>query len=71
MKIKCLGGCREVGRNAFLVQGKESILFDYGLKVESSETPQPVEKVDNIILGHGHLDHCGSLPMLYKKFKNV
>lgn len=69
MKIKCLGGCREVGRNAFLVQGKESILFDYGLKVESNDVPLPVEKVDAIVLGHGHLDHCGSLPMLYRKFK--
>jgi len=69
MKIKCLGGCREVGRNAFLVQGKENILFDYGVKVESNETPLPVEKVDSIILGHGHLDHCGNLPMLYRKFK--
>jgi len=69
MKIKCLGGCREVGRNAFLVEGKESILFDYGVKVETSEIPKPVEKVDNIILGHAHLDHCGSIPVLYRKFK--
>jgi putative mRNA 3-end processing factor len=69
MKIKCLGGFREVGRNAVLVEGKESILFDYGVKVETNEIPKPVEKVDNIILGHGHLDHCGSIPILYRKFK--
>jgi len=69
MKIKCLGGCREVGRNAILIEGKENILFDYGVKVETNEVPKPVEKLDNIILGHAHLDHCGSLPILYRKFK--
>jgi len=69
MKINCLGGFREVGRNAVLIKGKESILFDYGVKVETNEIPKPVEKVDNIILGHAHLDHCGSLPILYRKFK--
>jgi putative mRNA 3-end processing factor len=69
MKIKCLGGCREVGRNAFLIEGKDNVLFDYGVKVESNEIPKPAEKVDNIILGHGHLDHCGSIPILYRKFK--
>jgi putative mRNA 3-end processing factor len=69
MKIRCLGGFREVGRNAVLIEGKESILFDYGVKVETNEIPKPVEKVDNIILGHAHLDHCGSIPILYRKFK--
>jgi len=69
MKIKCLGGFREVGRNAVLVEGKENILFDYGLKVETNEDPRPADKVDNIILGHGHLDHCGSIPILYHKKK--
>ena len=69
MKIKCLGGCREVGRNAILVEGKENILFDYGVKVETNEIPKPVERLDNIILGHAHLDHTGSIPILYRKFK--
>lgn len=69
MKINCLGGGREVGRNAILVEGKESILFDYGVKVETSEIPKPANKVDNLILGHAHLDHCGSIPILYRKSK--
>jgi predicted metal-dependent RNase len=69
MKIKCLGGCREVGRNAFLIDGKERILLDYGLVVEDNESPAPVERVDDIILGHAHLDHSGSIPMLYRKFR--
>jgi putative mRNA 3-end processing factor len=69
MKIKCLGGFREVGKNAVLVEGKENVVFDYGVKVETGDVPNPVEKLDNIILGHAHLDHCGSIPMLYRKFK--
>ncbi|MEM5778145.1 MAG: MBL fold metallo-hydrolase [Candidatus Aenigmatarchaeota archaeon] len=69
MKIRCLGGFREVGRNAVLIESKEKILFDYGVRVETNEIPKPVENVDNIILGHAHLDHCGCLPMLYRKFK--
>jgi len=69
MKIKCLGGFREVGRNAVLIEGKENILFDYGVKIETNETPKPVEKLDSIILGHAHLDHDGSIPILYRKFK--
>jgi putative mRNA 3-end processing factor len=69
MKIECLGGCREVGRNAFLLNGKEKLLLDYGLIVEGNEIPGPIKKVDSIVLGHAHLDHCGSIPMLYRKFK--
>ena len=69
MKIRCLGGCREVGKNAFLVEGKENVLFDYGVKVETGEPPQKPGKVDSILLGHAHLDHTGTLPSLYRKAK--
>ncbi len=69
MKLECLGACREVGRNGFLLQGKERILFDYGSIVEDNETPAPVSGVDSIVLGHAHLDHCGAVPTLYRKFK--
>jgi putative mRNA 3-end processing factor len=69
MKIKCLGGFREVGRNAVLIEGKENILFDYGMKVETGDMPKPVGRVDTVILGHAHLDHSGYCPMIYRKFK--
>jgi putative mRNA 3-end processing factor len=69
MKIRCLGGCREVGKNAFLVEGKENVLFDYGVKVETGEPPLKPGKVDSILLGHAHLDHTGTLPFLYRKAK--
>lgn len=70
MKIRCLGGFREVGRNAVLIEARgERILLDYGLKVETGEMPLPVKAVDSILLAHAHLDHSGSIPALYRRFK--
>lgn len=69
MKIECLGACREVGRSAFLLDGKRKVLLDYGVVVEDNELPGPVNKLDSIVLGHAHLDHTGSVPMLYRKFR--
>lgn len=70
VKIHCLGGFREVGRNAVLVEGKtEKILFEYGVKVESGEMPLPLPaKPDALFITHGHLDHFGSAPTLFKKW---
>lgn len=69
MRIKCLGGFREVGKTAVLVEGKENILFDYGMEVETGKLPMPVDKVNKIVLGHAHLDHSGYCPVIYKKLK--
>ncbi|MFQ6020459.1 MAG: MBL fold metallo-hydrolase [Candidatus Aenigmatarchaeota archaeon] len=69
MQIKCLGGFREVGRNAVLIDSKEKIMFDYGIKVETGEMPKPPGRVDTILLTHSHLDHCGSTPTIFKKSK--
>jgi len=69
MKIKCLGGFREVGKTAVLVEGKENVLLDYGMDVETGKLPNPVNKVDIAILGHAHLDHSGYYPVIYRRFK--
>jgi len=70
MKIKCLGGFREVGRNAVLIEtSKGNVLLDYGLKVETGEMPKPVEKLDSTLIGHAHLDHTGSVPAIFRNFK--
>jgi putative mRNA 3-end processing factor len=69
MKIRCLGGFREVGKNAVLIESKENILFDYGIKVETGEPPLRPKKVDALVLNHAHLDHVGSAPALFKKIK--
>ena len=69
MKMYALGGFREVGRNAVLLEtSHERILLDYGVKVETGEFPLKPEKTPNaLILCHPHLDHCGSIPALYRK----
>ena len=69
MRIKCLGGFREVGKNAVLIESKENVLFDYGMEVETGKLPLPVKKVDMIVLSHAHLDHSGYCPVIYRKFK--
>jgi len=63
MQIEFLGGAREVGRSAILVN--EALLLDYGLK---TETPlqHPVGDVDPeaVVVSHGHLDHVGAVASL-------
>jgi putative mRNA 3-end processing factor len=70
IKITCLGGFREVGKNAVLIEGKtEKILFEFGFKIDGSATPtMPKVKPDAMFISHGHLDHLGSIPMLYSKW---
>ncbi|EMA43228.1 MBL fold metallo-hydrolase [Halococcus saccharolyticus] len=63
MNLRFLGGAREVGRSAVLVN--ESLLLDYGMR---SGTPPgfPVGSVDPeaVVVSHGHLDHAGAVPGL-------
>ncbi|AAB90702.1 MULTISPECIES: MBL fold metallo-hydrolase [Archaeoglobus] len=60
--INFLGGCREVGRSAVMVDG---IMIDYGVK--PSDPPEfPLNGLSPraVILSHGHLDHIGVAPNL-------
>jgi len=68
MRLTFLGASREVGRSAILVESNDtSIVMDYGLKqAEPPIYPLGIEKTDAVILSHSHLDHCGSLPLLYR-----
>jgi len=71
MKIKILGGGREVGRAGYQISTKQSnVLLDYGIKIEpyGIEYPQrPDVNIDAIVLSHAHMDHSGLIPSLYGK----
>jgi hypothetical protein len=74
VRMTTLGGFRQVGRSATLLMTRESkILIDCGLDPGSDDTPyfaipeiQPLSEIDAVVLTHAHLDHCGTLPALFK-----
>jgi len=77
IRITALGGFREVGRSALLVQTRESqVLLDCGINPGSTNPLEAFPRLDlsqfdpdtldAVIISHAHLDHCGFLPFLFK-----
>ncbi len=75
VRITPLGGARQVGRSAILLQTPESrVLLDCGVDVASDKHPYPhleapefdIKELDAIIVSHAHADHSGLVPLLYK-----
>ncbi|WP_425358091.1 MBL fold metallo-hydrolase [Thermosphaera aggregans] len=70
VKLRILGGGREVGRAAYLLEGRERVLFDYGVNFDEKDLPQlplhvrPVD-LDAVVISHAHLDHVGAAPYLF------
>ena len=69
--LSFLGGCREVGRSALLIESRNGAkcILDYGIRFRGEERlPNNfnLEKLKAIALTHSHIDHSGALPMLYK-----
>ena len=69
LRIRFLGGTREVGRSAISVETEKTrVLLDYGVMLDHEPGfPMHVspKEVDAIILGHSHLDHSGAIPIFY------
>ncbi len=74
VRMTTMGGFRQVGRSATLLTTRESkVLIDCGLDPSSDATPyfaipevQPLSDIDAVVITHAHLDHCGTLPALFK-----
>ncbi len=75
--ITALGGVKEVGRSAFLVQTRESnVLLDCGINPGSLKPFEAfprldhpsfeIDSLDAVVVSHAHLDHCGLVPFLFK-----
>jgi putative mRNA 3-end processing factor len=69
LKIRFLGGTREVGRIAIAIKtDRTQVLLDYGVMM-GHEPGFPMhiapKNVDALILTHCHLDHSGALPIFY------
>jgi KH/beta-lactamase-domain protein len=76
VRMTALGAWREVGRSCSMLQTQDSkVIIDCGVKFEENDpaTPmlwlgevQPFTSLDAVVLTHGHLDHCGLVPLLFK-----
>ncbi|WP_200531257.1 MBL fold metallo-hydrolase [Halorubrum sp. LN27] len=65
MEVEFLGGAREVGRSAVLVD--DALLVDYGLlTADPPQYPLRDPEPDAVVVSHGHLDHVGAVPALLK-----
>ena len=62
MELTFLGGAREIGKSALLVNG--SLVLDFGLET-SNPVRYPLDcEPDAVVVSHGHLDHAGAVPTL-------
>ncbi len=65
MELEFLGGAREVGRSALLVD--DTLLIDYGqMAADPPRYPVRDPEPAAVVVSHGHLDHVGAVPALLK-----
>ncbi len=84
LKIISLGGLGEVGRNLLVLEyDKDIMLIDSGLRFPEESMPgvdfiipnieylKGKEKIiKGVVVSHGHYDHIGAIPYLFKRLKN-
>ena len=77
IRLVCLGGFREVGRSCVLVQTPHSkVLMDVGINAATGDPAKaypylgmmgfPIDQIDAVVVSHGHIDHMGFVPYLFK-----
>ena len=73
-----LGGATEIGANSYMLEVDGlRILLDCGLHPKKEgrdalpELARLKEAPHAVIVSHGHIDHCGAVPYLVKKFPSV
>lgn len=71
MKLIFHGGAEEVGRSCVeLNVGNDRYILDAGVKFGHDGLEYPEElfnlpEIDGMFISHGHLDHCGGLPLYH------
>lgn len=68
LNIKFLGGTRQIGKSATLIEYDDTkLVLDYGIDPhkEGVDFPLEVEDIDFVLLSHAHIDHSGGIPSLY------
>ncbi len=76
MKLLFLGGADEVGGSCMIVEiAGHRLLVDCGIRMGSNKDKLPwlakiqeVGGVEAIVVTHGHTDHIGALPVVYKDY---
>ena len=84
IRVICLGGVEEVGRNMTLIEFRNDIVvIDMGLQFNDAKTPgidfilpntkyleERKDKIRAVFITHGHLDHIGGIPYLMNRIGN-
>lgn len=82
VKITCLGGLNEIGKNITMIEyGNDAFLIDCGMAFPDSDmlgvdivlpdfsyVLKNKDRIRGVVLTHGHEDHIGGLPYLLKEF---
>ncbi|MFB6212556.1 MAG: ribonuclease J [Candidatus Magasanikbacteria bacterium] len=84
VRFVALGGLEEIGRNMMFLEYKDEILVvDAGIQFPSEETPGidyiipntsylelVKDRIQGLIITHGHQDHIGAIPYILDKLGN-
>lgn len=84
LRVMCLGGLEEVGRNMTVIEyNKEIIIIDMGLQFPEEDMPgidyiipnvsylkDKKDWIRGVIISHGHYDHIGGIPHIMGEIGN-